>query len=109
MIYIYKLPETLSNGFCGTQGHPITMTNVDWFNSPSEVPHIEKISVDEFKKFIAGKVYARNSSRLMALDTEDHYTMLIKFTPCLLCNNAGMEYLDICQACGRIERVNPRF
>ena len=32
MVYVYKLPEKLSNGFCFGGGVPITFTNVDWFN-----------------------------------------------------------------------------
>lgn len=31
MVYVYRLPKDLSNGYCFGQGVPITFTNVDWF------------------------------------------------------------------------------
>jgi hypothetical protein len=32
MIYVYRLPVKLSDGYCFGGGNPITFTNVDWFN-----------------------------------------------------------------------------
>jgi len=96
----------MSDGFCHGGPRPITFGNVDWMNSPSEVPTLDAISRDEFIKFIAAKNYAKDRKPLMIVDTTDNYSMLIKFNPCVLCRNAGMDHLDICQACGRVELIS---
>jgi len=103
MIYVYKLPEKLANGYCYGGSVPITFENVDWMNSPSEMQTQNPISRDGFVKFIANKKYAKDRKPLMVVDTVDNYTMMIKFNPCLICKNTDMENLDICQACGRVE------
>lgn len=32
MVYVYRLPEQMSDGYCFGGGVPITFVNVDWFN-----------------------------------------------------------------------------
>ena len=101
MIYVYTMPEKLSDGHCFNEGKPITFTNVDWFNSPSEMG--QSMTEKDIMKFIASKTYARTPDRLMVVDTADNFTMLITFAPCDLCRNV-MPYMEVCQACGRINR-----
>lgn len=79
MIYVYKLPEKLSNGFCNSTPKPITFGNVDWFNSPSEMGEGEQISKPDFIELIAQKNYAQNREPLLVVDTHGDYSMLIKF------------------------------
>lgn len=101
MIYVYKFPLKLSNGFCHGSGNPIQFENVDWFNieNPNE-PDL-KMPADSLMKYIAGKRYAAGVDRLLVIDSEGLLTMTIRFTPCPLCRNV-MPYLEVCQACGRI-------
>ena len=100
MIYVYTMPDKLSDGHCFAEGKAITFTNVDWFNSPSETGNT--MNEKDIMQFIASKRYAQTSDRLMVIDTADHFTMLITFAPCVLCHD--MPYMEVCQACGRINR-----
>lgn len=37
MIYVYQLPDKLSDGYCFGGGRPISFLNVDWFNDHPEM------------------------------------------------------------------------
>lgn len=71
MIYVYKLPAKLSDGFCFDGGKPITFLNVDWFNGFDgiERKHIE----DEIRQ----KRYATSGARLLVLSPDNDLSFTI--------------------------------
>ena len=56
MIYVYRLPPQLSNGFCFSGPVPIQFANVDWFNV---IP--ETLTREEVEFFIRSKPYFTKS------------------------------------------------
>jgi len=78
MIYVYRVPREPSAGFCTGMGNPVSMLNVDWFNSPSEMDGFANpLSKEDFIAFIKGKKYAIPGQQLLVMDTTDDYTMRI--------------------------------
>ena len=104
MIYVYKLPEPdkLADGYAFGGGKQIPFLNVDWRNSIEELPDMQGFTQDDETRDIAQKSYAQDGQPLLIIDTHNLTSRIIKFSPCSICNRAGMEKHDICAACGRI-------
>lgn len=51
MVYVYKLPKDLSNGYCFGPGVPVTFINVDWFTADPNVTR------EDLQSFISKKRY----------------------------------------------------
>lgn len=77
MIYVYRLPEKMSDGYCFGDDKLIQFQNVDWFNSPSETMGFGEMTLADMREFIEGKNYARSGDSLLVVDTVDDFTMLI--------------------------------
>ena len=52
MIYVYRLPPKLSDGYCFGGGRPITFVHVDWMDTPQS-----GMTLDEVKDWIRQKNY----------------------------------------------------
>lgn len=66
MIYVYRLPVKMSDGFCFGGGVPITFTNVDWFSGSAEMTRAD------VEKFIRAKNYLTPGHKWLVLsDTPD--------------------------------------
>ena len=65
MVYVYKLPEELSKGFCFGGGVPITFLNVDWFNG------FDGMTQDDIRKNIALKKYITDGNMFLVLSPEN--------------------------------------
>lgn len=79
MIYVYKLPDKLSDGYCFGGGNPITFTNVDWISTPED-----GCSTEELKQFFMKKIYYTNAlvgTKFLCLCTDnDMYTFVFTRT-----------------------------
>ena len=65
MIYVYRLPFQLAQGYCFHGGNPITFQNVDWFNDDHSMTNAE------LKKLIRGKSYAVPGKYLVLREGQD--------------------------------------
>ena len=63
MIYVYRVPAKLSDGFCFNGGNAIPFTNVDWFDNMRD-----GATRADLERFISGKRYA--DAPLLVLQTE---------------------------------------
>jgi hypothetical protein len=59
-VYVYQLPEKLTNGFCMKGGVPIIFDNVDWFEDNSGCE-------ESLINFIKQKRYIRSGRRYLIL------------------------------------------
>jgi hypothetical protein len=71
MIYVYKLPAALSDGYCFGSGKPITFQNVDWFNG------FDGMKREHLEGFVRGKQYATNGDKLLVLSPENDLSFTI--------------------------------
>ncbi len=67
MIHVYEIPEKRSNGFCFGAGKPITFLNIDWMNSPDEIPGIDPMTDEEIVEFIKAKMYIKSDRQYLIL------------------------------------------
>lgn len=65
MIYVYELPERMSNGFCFGGGKPITFKNVDWFNS------FDGITKEHIEASVKEKIYAVEGKRFLVCSPDN--------------------------------------
>ncbi|BAR47091.1 hypothetical protein [Methylobacterium aquaticum] len=70
-VYVYRLPDNLTRGYCFDGGHAIEFWNVDWFDVP--------VSVDrsDFIRSIKEKRYYRANARFLVLGDPPELTFVI--------------------------------
>lgn len=78
MLYVYQLPQKLSNGYCFAGPVPITFGNVDWLYTPEE-----SMTRQESEEFLRGKNYFKNAPKgtkflVLCEDRPDHTFMMVK-------------------------------
>lgn len=66
MVFVYLLPEKLSDGFCFSGGRPITFTNVDWFNG------VDGMTREMLEKEVRKKYYAIPGSNFLVMSPENN-------------------------------------
>jgi hypothetical protein len=72
MIYVYKLPAKLSDGYCFGVGNLIGFTNVDWFDGDG-YPAGRPPTRAELTEFVKHKRYYQTDRRFLVLgDTPEH-------------------------------------
>jgi hypothetical protein len=69
-MWVYRLPEKLSNGYCFGGGVPITFTNVDWFGGSPEMGRAE------VEKFIRGKRYCTPGHKYLVVSETPERTFM---------------------------------
>ena len=58
VVYVYRLPEKLSDGYCFGAGKEIGFTNVDWFSAPKELKFGDIQKHVKWKRYIVpGRAY----------------------------------------------------
>jgi hypothetical protein len=72
MIFVYRLPARLSDGFCFGGGRPITFQNVDWFNG------YDGVTREAIESEVRGKVYAKAGGRFLVLSPDNDITFTIE-------------------------------
>ena len=74
MIYVYVLPERLSNGFCFGGPVPIVFGNVDWFNDVGMLgsPPLTK---EQLSSYIRGKRYYDPERKYLVLGDRLTFTL----------------------------------
>lgn len=65
MVFVYRLPERLSDGYCFGGGRPITFQNMDWFNG------IEGMDRAMLEKEVSRKVYVEPGVTYLVLSPEN--------------------------------------
>ena len=71
-IYVYRLPETLTDGFCFGGGRPISFLNVDWFETIASDGRAPLIM------FIKAKRYYIAKARYLVLSDHPDFTFTIE-------------------------------
>lgn len=69
MLYVYRLPDKLSNGYCFGGWVPITFLNVDWFGGAPELPISDVVS------FVKGKRYYDPTARFLVVGSAFAFTI----------------------------------
>ena len=69
-MWVYRLPEKLSNGYCFGAGVPITFTNVDWFGGPAEMTRAE------IETFVRGKRYCTPGHKYLVVSETPERTFM---------------------------------
>lgn len=64
MLYVYKLPRNLSNGYCFGPGVPIEFTNVDWVNTPT---HFDQRQVEDWLRQRIYFLKAKPGTRFLSI------------------------------------------
>lgn len=70
-VYVYELPERLTDGYCFGGGRPIRFQNVDWFDVPVNEPR------DILVGFVKRKQYFRADRRFLVLGDRPELTFTI--------------------------------
>ena len=68
MIYVYRLPAKLADGFAFGGGNPVTFQNVDWFNG------VEGMDREMLETHIQGKVYVKPGQTFLVMSPENDLT-----------------------------------
>jgi hypothetical protein len=75
MVFVYALPERMSDGFAFGGPKPITFGNVDWFNG------FDGMTESDLKSFVSRKRYAKQHNRLLILSPDNGIAMIITPEP----------------------------
>lgn len=82
MIYVYQLPDKLSDGYCFGAGRPITFTNVDWFEGGG---YDHEPTKDDLISFIQKKRYYKPDRRFLVIGAKPEHTFTIDPVASLFC------------------------
>lgn len=63
LIYVYELPEKLTDGYCFGGGKPIVFKNVDWFGNGG----MTSTSTVEIESFIKQKQYYHKDKKYLVI------------------------------------------
>jgi len=68
MVYVYRLPAKLADGFAFGAGKPITFQNVDWFNG------VDGMNREMLETEVRGKFYVKPGQTFLVMSPENDLT-----------------------------------
>ena len=71
MLYVYQIPEKMSDGYCFGDGVPIEFTNVDWFEVSDDT------STHEIVKYVLTKKYVKPDKKYIIIIPERDQSLIL--------------------------------
>lgn len=68
MVYVYRLPDNLAEGYCFFGGRPIMFTNIDWFNG------FDGMTKEDLELKVRQKKYCKVGDKILVLSPENNIT-----------------------------------
>jgi hypothetical protein len=80
LYHVFRLPETLPDGWCFGGGKPVTMTMVDWF-CPPPLAIMPTPSHEEIRVFLRQKEYFKAGGHFVVIRNDGDVFMLMGGEP----------------------------
>ena len=68
MVYVYRLPTNLADGYAFGGGKPITFQNIDWFNGADGMDR------EMLEAYVRGKSYVKPGQTFLVMSPENDLT-----------------------------------
>lgn len=72
MVYVYRLPHRMSEGYCFGGGHSIIFQNIDWFNG------FDGMTREDLERGISTKKYLRDGEAYLVCSPENDISFTFK-------------------------------